>query len=95
MRVCGNENWHGCEHHTQDEVAPRAVRWATRMLERLFQPAWTKWHYTEGNGLHTACGQPVITFQVDGSPQDAPVAKIDCKRCLKVAQRAAAQNKGE
>jgi hypothetical protein len=62
--------------------APRAVRWATREIQRNFSPDWSKWHYTEGNGAFTACGHPVILFEVDGSPEERQVSVISCKRCL-------------
>ena len=64
------------------EDDPRAVRWATRMLMREFSPDWSKWHFTEGKGLFTACGQPVQLFTMDGSPQDGRLRRIDCKKCL-------------
>lgn len=95
MRILGDENWKGCESHTEEEGAPRAVRWATRSLQRLLSLAWSKWHYTEGNGLHTACGHPVVLFGADGSPQEAPIDKINCKHCLKVVKRAKAQKESK
>lgn len=79
--LCRKDAWTGVDPEDTD-AQPRAVRWATRMLERMFQPDWTKWHYTEGNGLHTACDHPVQLMLVDGSPQVAGVSKINCKRCL-------------
>ena len=82
-RVCGEENWAGCENHSPAETEPRAVRWARRYLKRAFNPDWSKWHYTEGNGLHTACGRPVVLFEIDGSPQEHGVGKVNCKLCLR------------
>lgn len=77
-RICPDDNW----DTASDDPDPRAVRWATRITERLFSPDWSKWHYTEGNGVFTACGKPVIAFQVDGSPQERDVHRVDCRRCL-------------
>lgn len=70
-----------------EEDAPRAVRWATRSLNRDFSPDWSKWHFTEGSGSFTACGEVVQLFTMDGSPEDGRVQKINCRRCLGVMQR--------
>lgn len=86
-RICGFDNWNGAGVIDDEESAPRAVRWATRELRRMHSPDWTKWHYTEGNGAHTACGQPVVLFVVDGSPETADIRKVDCKRCLNAMAR--------
>ncbi len=71
-RLCPPDNWNsGTEINSVEENAPRSIRWATRTLSRMFNdPEWGKWHYTEGNGSFTACGQAVIIFAVDGSPQE-------------------------
>lgn len=66
---------------------PRAIRWATRMLQRLFSPDWGKWHYTEGSGLFTACDMPVQLFALDGSPQEGGVGRINCKKCLRLMRK--------
>ncbi len=80
-KITTEDNWcHEGNRGAEDE--PRAVRWAVRMKEALFEPDWSKWHYTEGSGLHTACQLPVVPFVVDGSPQEAALGKINCKRCL-------------
>lgn len=47
----------------------------------MLTPDWSKWHYTEGNGFFTACGRSVVPFIVDGSPQEANLAKINCRAC--------------
>lgn len=78
LQLCPPDNWSS----VLDDPAPRAVRWATRSVERLFSPDWSKWHYTEGNGGFTACRRPVIPFEVDNSPQDAELALVNCKACL-------------
>lgn len=70
---------------TEDD--PRAVRWATRMLQRLADPDWSKWHFTEGRGLFTACGEPVQIFTIDGSPQEGALSKINCLRCQAAMNR--------
>lgn len=90
MRLCREDAWTNVDP-ADPEVQPRAVRWASRMLERMFQPDWSKWHYTEGNGLHTACDQPVQLMLVDGSPQVSDISKISCKKCLKAMNRFNAQ----
>lgn len=78
VKLCQSDNWGS----VLDDPAPRAVRWATRSLTRMFgDPDWSKWHYTEGNGGFTACGRVVIPFQVDGSPQEERLAKVNCRRC--------------
>ena len=84
-RLCVHDNW----ATVLDDPAPRAVRWATRSLVREFNdPSWSKWHYTEGNGSFTACGEVVVPFMVDGSPQeDRRLRKITCKRCNSAIQR--------
>ena len=84
-RLCRPDNWDsGTARSSVEENAPRAIRWATRTLSRLFNdPDWGKWHYTEGNGSFTACGEPVVIFAVDGSPQEKDdLKKVTCKRCL-------------
>lgn len=78
--LCQHDNW--SESAIIDDPAPRAVRWATREMHRDFSPDWSKWHYSEGNGCFTACGQPVILFAVDGSPQERELPMINCRRCL-------------
>ena len=85
-RLCRKDNW----GQVLDDPAPRAVRWATRLVSRLFnEPDWGKWHYTEGNGSFTACGQPVVLFEVDGSPQEHSVDRVTCRRCLAKMRHAA------
>ena len=49
--------------------------------------SWSKWHFTEGIGSFTACGEVVQLFTMDGSPEDGRVQKINCRRCLGVMQR--------
>lgn len=75
-KLCRRDNWN---EPILDDPAPRAVRWATRI--KMFDPDWGKWHYTEGNGSFTACGEVVRLFEVDGSPQENRLAKVDCRRC--------------
>jgi len=77
-RICRSDNWTG----VQDDPSPRAVRWAIRELRRTMSPDWTAWHYTEGNGVFTACGAPVIPFVVDGSPMEGEVDRVTCRRCM-------------
>lgn len=77
-RLCQDDNW----THVLDNPAPRSVRWASRTLARaLNEPDWGKWHYTEGNGFFTACGEVVKPFLVDGSPEEGGLARITCRRC--------------
>lgn len=83
IRVCDEECWNGTE---LSDCEPHAVRWATRDVRH--SPDWTKFHYTEGNHLHTACGLPVIAFLADGSPDLRPVERVNCKRCLAVMRAA-------
>jgi hypothetical protein len=72
-RLCQADNW----TQVLDDPAPRAVRWATRVLRSRFgEPDWGRWHYTEGNGAFTACCAPVVPFHVDGSPQEADVVEV-------------------
>ena len=80
-RICPDDNWTS-GFRSEEEDGPRAIRWATRTLERMFSPDWTKWHYTEGDGSQTACRLPVQLFTLDGSPQEREVEHINCKRCL-------------
>ena len=83
-RICGKDNW----DHVLDDPAPRAVRWASRTLDRTFNaPDWGKWHYTEGNGGFTACGEAVVPFLVDGSPQEGELSQITCCRCKAILVR--------
>lgn len=83
-RICRDDNW----GRVLDDPAPRAVRWAKRTLDRMFNsPDWSKWHYTEGNGFFTACGDAVVPFEVDGSPQEAAIDRVECKRCLSKMKR--------
>lgn len=78
LKLCQQDNWTS----VLDDPAPRAVRWATRKLERMFSsPDWTMWHYTEGNGAFTACSRPVVPFEVDGSPQDGELDQVTCRVC--------------
>ena len=74
-RLCGIDAW----TEIMGDPAPRAVRWAKRELRGEVE--WTRWHYTEGNGLFTACGMPVQLFTADGSPAEAALTKVDCRRC--------------
>lgn len=75
-RLCCDDAW----TDVLDDPAPRSVRWAKREVHGDVQ--WTRWHYTEGNGLFTACGMPVQIFTADGSPQFSDLADVDCLRCL-------------
>ena len=70
-----------------DDPAPRAVRWATKLLQREFTPAWSKWHLTDGNGSFTACGVRVVPFIVDGSPQERGPNRLTCRRCAAISAR--------
>ena len=81
QRLCQSDNW----DTVLDDPTPRAVRWASRTLARNFNdPDWGKWHYTEGNGLFTACAEPVRAFLVDGSPESGALRKITCRRCMSI-----------
>lgn len=81
--LCRDDNW----TQDPDDPAPRAVRWATR-TRGFNDPEWGKWHYTEGNGAFTACGEVVRLFMVDGSPEEGLLlAKISCKRCTAAMRR--------
>lgn len=75
------------EGYRGEEDDPRAIRWATRWLHRDFSPDWTKWHFTEGKGAFTACGEAIQIFTMDGSPQEGQLQRINCKRCLGVMRR--------
>jgi hypothetical protein len=78
QRLCRKDNWDS----VLDDGSPRAVRWASSTTQSAFNdPTWGKWHYTEGNGGFTACGKPVVPFVVDGSPQEAGLEKITCRKC--------------
>lgn len=78
LKLCQSDNW----GQVLDDPAPHAVRWATRQLGRMFNaPDWSKWHYTEGNGFFTACGRPVVPFEVDGSPQEGKLERVNCRSC--------------
>lgn len=84
-RLCPADNWDAsAATNSPEENAPRAIRWATRTLSRMFNdPDWGKWHYTEGTGSFTACGKPVVLFAVDGSPQEREdLKRVTCARCL-------------
>ena len=77
-RLCGPSAWEG----VLDDSSPRAVRWASETGRDIFaDPKWSKWHWTEGNGLFTACGQAVLLFTADGSPAEGAIEKVNCKRC--------------
>lgn len=76
VRICSADAWTG----ELSEPAPSATRWATREVRG--SPQWTRWHYTEGNHLFTACGKSVQIFTADGSPQNGDLIEIDCIRCL-------------
>jgi hypothetical protein len=84
-RLCVPDNW----SHVSDDPAPRAVRWARR-ADMFSNPAWTKWHYTEGNGFFTACKEVVVPFEVDGSPQECDTDRVNCKKCRSAIRRLAA-----
>jgi hypothetical protein len=77
QRLCVEDNW----HQVLDDPAARSVRWARR-VDRFNNQIWTKWHYTEGNGAFTACGESVVPFETDGSPEERDLVQIDCRRCL-------------
>ena len=62
-----------------DDPESRSVRWATRIQARTLSPAWTHWHYTEGNCFFTTCGSAVIPFVLDGSPEERPSDMRDAK----------------
>lgn len=84
-RLCCADNWDGSSKlNSPEENAPRAIRWATRTLSRMFNdPDWGRWHYTEGSGGFTACGRPVVLFAVDGSPEERHnLGAITCRSCL-------------
>ena len=76
-RLCCADAWTGyC-----DDPEPHAVRWARR-TDRFRDAVWGKWHYTEGNALFTACGENIVPFEVDGSPEEREIEAVTCKRCL-------------
>ncbi len=84
QHLCREDNWSS----VLDDPAPRSVRWATRTLSSRFNdPDWGKWHYTEGNGSFTACGEVVRLFMVDGSPQEGGLREITCKRCKSIVDK--------
>jgi len=76
QRLCREDNW----DLVFSDPVPRAVRWSRRQ-DRFSNPVWTKWHYTEGNGAFTACGQAVVLFEVDGSPQEMDLSQVNCRHC--------------
>lgn len=76
--ICCDDAWTG----ELSEPEPAATRWATREVRGDLD--WTRWHYTEGNHLFTACGRPVQIFTADGSPQQSHLGDIDCRRCLSI-----------
>lgn len=84
-RLCADEVW----TEVVDDPSPRAIRWASETGRDIFaDPRWSKWHWTEGNGLFTACGQAVLLFTADGSPAEGPVAHVNCRRCRAKMARA-------
>lgn len=84
IRLGPKDNWVG----SISDPEPRAIRWAARD-DRFSNPVWSKWHYTEGSGTFSACGWPVILFEVDGSPEEfADLSQVTCKRCLAKMRKA-------
>lgn len=65
---------------------PAAIRWATR--EGGHDPAWGKWHLIKAGEAFTACGQVVRLFEADGSPQEGPTDRVNCKNCLRLLGKA-------
>lgn len=78
--LCNSETW----IEVIDDSSPRAVRWVgeTSGNDVFNDPRWSKWHWTEGNGLFTACNRAVVLFMADGSPQEGGLVDINCKACL-------------
>lgn len=88
QRICPPDNW----DKVLGDPEPRAIRWARRSLAREFNdPDWSKWHYTEGNGVFTACSRPVLLCTVDGSPQESGLSKVECLACLKAMAKVSVQ----
>jgi hypothetical protein len=69
-------NWEG-EH---PRAAPRAIRWVAQLHQRW--QAWSAWHWTEGNGTFTACGQPIAGVSASASPTEGALDQITCAACL-------------
>lgn len=83
LMICQSDNYFDLQGLPDRETEPQAVRWATRSIG-LLGPDWTKWHFTEGNCNFTACGRPVLLWEVDGSPQHAHrLDLVECKHCLR------------
>ncbi len=53
----------------------QAVRWVGS------SGAWSRWHATDSNALHTACGKVVILMSADGSPEHSEIEDVDCSVC--------------
>jgi len=75
VKLCP-DNW----GEVLDDPTPQAVRWASRRTH--METNWSKWHYSEGNFRLTACGNHIIPFLVDGSPEEADLERVDCRKCL-------------
>lgn len=54
----------------------QAVRWMGS------NGVWSRWHATDDNALHTACGKVVVLMSADGSPEHSEVEMVDCRVCL-------------
>jgi len=67
-----------------------AIRWAIK--ERNYDPDWGRWHLIRAGESFTICGHAVRLFEVDGSPQEGPLNRITCKRCLKAMSKGAYGN---
>lgn len=58
-----------------------AIRWARRIKNH--EPDWSKWHLAKAGEAFTVCGQIVVLFEVDGSPQEGQINSVNCKHCSK------------
>lgn len=92
MRKIGLKMENLCPENWDDAIGdggPMAVRWATRHDSVFRSPRWGRWHYTEGDWSHTACGSLVVD---GGHEMSDAMDKINCRWCKLKWQKKVAWN---
>lgn len=64
-----------------------AVRWAQRMLKRINEPAYGRWHWTDGEFI-TLCQIVIPCTEITPIPDTDDEANcVTCRHCRRILDR--------